>query len=320
MKRFSMGAAIGEAFGLMRRRPLAVFVWGLLVLGPVLVGLTMILPAMGAMVADMPDDPTAAESEFTARMMAGMLHFQLASMLMNLGQLLGMVVAYTAIMRAVLRPAERSVFSLRLGMDELRVAVVGLAIGIGAYAAVLAVFLVGAGLVAALWSVGEGVAMGAAAVLGVAALVGLFWGMARVSLMAPASVLYRDFAFSQGWSLAAGKAWSLFGMMLVILLIVLAVEAVLVLIGVFAAGAVFASWPGEWSAAADPFTLMQGWMAANWPWLAVAAVLAVGFYGFLMTLTIAPFASACRQLADSAPDAAAGTTSPSAPTESVSPA
>ena len=46
MARFSIGTAIGEAFGLMRRRPLAVFVWGLLMVAPSVASMALILPMM----------------------------------------------------------------------------------------------------------------------------------------------------------------------------------------------------------------------------------------------------------------------------------
>ncbi len=46
MRRFSIGTAIGHAFGLIRRRPLAVFVWGLLTVAPILGGFALILPGI----------------------------------------------------------------------------------------------------------------------------------------------------------------------------------------------------------------------------------------------------------------------------------
>jgi len=294
MKGFSIGRALGDAFGLMARRPLAAFVWGLLVLGPVLIGVTVMFPAMGSVFAEMSAE-AAADSGVDQLVFAEMVRFQAASMLMNLGQLAGAVFAYTAIMRAVLRPHDHSFFSLRVGMDELRVAVVGLAIGIGLYVALIIAILLGAALVATLWGLGKGLAIGVAVTLGLATLVAAFWGMARVSLMAPASVLYRDFAFVQGWRLAAGKAWPLLGMMLVILLIILAVEMIVALA---ALGAGLATWPADWREAANPLAALANWASSNWPWLIIAALFGCLIYGFALILTIAPFASACRQLAE----------------------
>ncbi|MBA4803301.1 MAG: hypothetical protein H2038_01475 [Brevundimonas sp.] len=295
--RFSMGAALGEAFGLMRRRPAAVLVWGLIVAGPGFAALALILPAMGDLIAHMPVDPSADDPAFDRLMMTHMVQFQLASMLGNVGQLLGMALAYAAVMRAILRPSERSFFSLRIGMDELRVAVVGLAIGVGLYVVTIAVLLLGAALVASLWGVGKGVAIGAGLVLGVAAFVALLWALARLSLIAPASVLDRDFAFERGWRLARGQGWPLLGLMLVIILIVLALEVVLILIAAAGLVAAIGAHAGDWPPAGDnPFPHIHAWLAVNWPWLTLVGLVATWLYGAFLTLSVAPFASACRQL------------------------
>jgi hypothetical protein len=305
MRRFSIGTSIGDAFKLIRARPLAVFVWGLLTVAPILGGFALILPTMGDMFANLPASGSDA-SGYPDRAFAQMMQFQMASMLMNVGQLLVMAVVYTAIMRAMLRPKETSFFSLRVGMDELRVAVVGLAIGVAMYIAMIIVVLFAVALAVA---VGLGAGMTADSGVGIASIsvvlviVGMFgflWAMARVSMMAPASVLYRDFAFVQGWKLATGKGWSLLGMMLLIFVVVILIEVIVIVIGVgLFAG--FAVATGPWddiANAAEPFTGMAAWLAANWYWAALAA-LAVGLiYGLVLTLTIAPFASACRQLAE----------------------
>lgn len=314
--RFSFGEALGEAFGLMRRRPLAVFVWGLVVVAPGFAALALILPAMGDMIAHMPADPSADDPAFEGVMVAHMVQFQLASMLGNVGQLLGMALACTAVMRAVLRPGESGFFSLRIGMDELRVAVAGLAIGVGLYVAAIAVVLLGAALVAALWAVGEGVAIGAGVALGVAAFVACLWALARLSLIAPASVLDRDFAFERGWRLARGQSWPLLGLMLVIILIVLAVEVVLLILAVAGLVASIGAHAGDWPPAGDnPRPHIHAWLSANWPWLTLVVLAGTWLYGAFLTLSVAPFASACRQL--SARDAARA--APVAP-ESGSPA
>ncbi|GAA0635662.1 hypothetical protein [Brevundimonas lenta] len=302
MKRFSIGASIGDAFALVRERPLSVFVWGLLILAPTYASMALMFPAMAAMMAAMPEGATGAEAEAAASqaMMAQMMQVQLASMLLNIGQLLAMAVVYTAIMRAVLRPKEKSFFALRIGMDELRVAVVGLAIMVGLYAVMIVAVLLGMAVGFALWSVDQGLMVLGAVIMILAFMVALFWGMARVSMIAPASVLRRDFAFAEGWKLAAGKSWPLFGMMILIGLIILAIELVVVLIGVGVFTGVAASADWSWiHSGDDALPEVASWMAANWYWFAIAGVVVSLFYGIVLTLSIAPFASACRQLADS---------------------
>lgn len=304
MKRFSIGTSIGDAFGLIRRRPLAVFVWGLLMLAPGLGVVALMLPMMGEMFANMPapgSEGPMSDNPFADQMFAQMMQFQLASMLLNIGQYVVMAVVYTAMFRAVLRPREASVFSLRIGMDELRVAVVGLAIGIGLYMALMVIMLFGFALGVAMWSGDSGVAALVFIALAVTALVGFLWALARVSLMAPASVLYRDFAFVQGWRLASGRAWPLLGMMLLTWLIIVVIEMAVVLVGVvlfmvFAAGA--APW-ADLAPAANPFEGIHAWLTANWYWAVLGGVALSLFYGVVLTLSTAPFASACRQLAES---------------------
>lgn len=307
MRRFSIGTAIGDAFRLIQQRPLAVFVWGLLTLAPIIGGFALIIPAMGQMVAGMPppgSDLSASPDPFAGQAFAQAMQFQMASMLMNIGQLLVMAVVYTAIMRAILRPGETSAFSLRIGMDELRVAVVGLAIGVGLYIAMIVVVLFAVALGVALglgMSASDSlVAVAILGVLGIVVLFGFLWAMARVSLMAPASVLYRDFAFVQGWKLASGKGWPLFGMMLLICLIIILIETVVVMIGVglFVGSAVVGVGWSEVATAAQAVAGAEAWLAANWYWVLVGVLVLALLYGVILTLGIAPYASACRQLAE----------------------
>lgn len=316
MARFSIGAAIGDAFGLIRRRPLSVFVWGLVMVAPMLAALGLIFPALGEMVAGMPgpDAAAAGTSAFPEGMVAQMLQFQMASMLANLGQYVGMVIVYTAIFRAVLRPAGGSFFSLRVGMDELRVAVAGLAIGIGIYIVMIFAVLLCVALGFGLWAQGEAVALGVCGIVGLAMIVALLWGLARLSMIAPASVLYRDFAFAQGWKLAAGKGWPLLGMLVLVYLMILVIYIVAIMIVAVAAGGIIAATGSAWESAgpdANPFEGMSAWMAVNWPWLVVGGLVLSWVYGAFMTLMVAPFASACRQLAE--------TSQPAVVQETVSP-
>lgn len=304
MARFLIGTAIGDAFALIRRRPLAVFVWGLLLLAPVFLSFALLFPAIAGMFADMPAPGAGPPDEVMAdRMVVTMMQFHLASMLLNIGQMVVIVVVYTAIFRATLRPGETSVFSLRLGMDELRIAVVGLALGVGLYAAMLVFMLVGAAIGFAVWNAGDmAVLICVICVMVLVMLAAIFLGMARVSMIAPASILYRDFAFVQGWRLAAGKTMPLFGMMLLIFLMILLVEMVLLVAGLIAFAGVAAVTDFDWTQMyvdADPFAGSGAWIAVNWYWALLGGIAGSFLYGALMTLSIAPFASACRQLAGS---------------------
>lgn len=317
MARFSIGAAIGDAFGLIRRRPVSVFVWGLLLIAPALGSAAMVLPAMGEIFANMPMHGQQGPDDVMAAPMVGqMMQFQLASMLLNIGQLLMSVLVYTAIFRAVVRPRESGFFYLRIGMDELRVAVVGLAIGIGLYVAMLLLVILGLVVGFAVSTAGDtAVLVGVVCVMVLVMVVAMFLALARVSLMAPASVLYRDFAFVQGWRLAAGKMWPLFGLMIVVFLTILVIEAVVFAVAamIFLAGG--ATTGINWmhmDPAGNPFAGMDTWLVANWYWAVLGGVLASVVYGVVLTLAVAPFASACRQLAGSETQPRADDPSPAA--------
>lgn len=306
MRRFSIGTSVGDAFGLVRRRPLAVFAWGLLMVVPIVLMFAIALPAMSAIVGHPAFGDPAASDTLPPGMFAHMIQFQLGAMLANVGQLLAAVLVYTAVMRAVLRPAETSWLSLRLGMDELRIAVVGLAIGAAFYAVVMVVVLVGMAVAFAVWSgQGEaagGIAMVIAVFLGIAALTAMFWGLARVSLIAPATVLRKEFAFAEGWRIAAGKGWALLGLLVVAMLVVMVVELLILLVAMVAV-IVVSNAGVDWSVpvGSNPGTIIQDWLSVHW-YVAVLGVAVFSlFYGLVSVLTVAPFASACRQLIESRP-------------------
>lgn len=303
MARFSIGTAISDAFGVMRRRPLSVFVWGLILVAPSAATFGLVWPMMGEVFAAMALE--TGDGDVRDAAFGQMMQFQALSGLLNIVQMLLMVVVYTAIMRAVLRPQEDSYFSLRLGMDELRVAVVGLALIVGLYAAMIVMMLIGGAIGFAVW--GAGSPMNWLVIMGliVAFVVAIFVAMARVSLIMPASVLYRTFAFAEGWRLGRGQTGPLFGMMLLLFLLLVVIELVVFGIGLAIAVAVGISGGVDWAAlqsdrtGANPFEGLDVTLAANWPWFAVGAVVVAMVYGLLMTLHIAPYASACRQLAES---------------------
>lgn len=309
MARFSIGTAISEAFGLMRRRPLATFVWGLLMVAPSVGSMALILPILGEMLTAIASEGADPDQVQNA-MMGDMMQMQGVSALLNLVQVVVTVIVYTAVMRAVVRPRETSFFSLRLGMDELRVAVVGLALVVGFYMLVAIFILLGVGIGFASWGLGEPYNWLIIVSLGVGLFVAIWLGAARVSLMVPASVLHRTFAFEEGWKLGRGRTGALFGMMLLIILIMLVVQVIAVGIGsaVFMAAAGGMDWSRIQAAIEEsPIAALTALFNANWPWVTLAGLAVSVLYGVLVTLGIAPFASACRQLsAEVAPAAEDG--------------
>lgn len=298
MARFSIGTAVGAGFSLIKRRPLAVFVWGLLTVIPAAASMGAALPMMGSIMENAahgdPESMTGSNP-----VMAEMMRMQGAMSLMSVVRFVLGVVIYTAIIRAVVRPKESSFFSLRVGMDELRVFVVSLALIVGLFVAVLLVAVVGGLVGAGLWPT-LGAARGAVAVLLVIACIvgGLLLG-GRLSLLVPATVRLRTFAFAEGWNMGKGHSWALVGVMLLLMLIIIGLEIVVGGIGVGVMFAVLGASdfdPSSWANGANPFADLSATASANWPWLVVAALVGAAVYGMLTAIVTAPFASVVGQL------------------------
>ncbi|MDP2115901.1 MAG: hypothetical protein Q8J71_00690, partial [Brevundimonas sp.] len=225
MKTFSIMDAAVEPFRLVGRRPLSTIVWGLVMMAPGLMAIGAAAPLLGELAAFGAFSPEALEAAEADALpfggdMAAMMQFQLWS---NLAQLLGLlawVVVTAAIIRGVYagRKGERAFF-LRVGMAELQVAVVGLAVGIGFLFVALLAILLAVGIGFAVWQLGDPWRWLLCIALGVTVFLGLMLLWGRLSLLAPASIHYRTFAFEEGWKLGRGKTWSLLGLWIVLILI-----------------------------------------------------------------------------------------------------
>lgn len=305
MAKFSIGDAVGEGFGLIKRRPLSVFVWGLLTVLPAAASVGFILPMMESFTGSMVEAAAAGDAgstEMPDAMMTDIMQMQAVMAPLNALRFVLGVVVYTAIVRAVVRPKESSVFSLRLSMDEIRVFVVSLALVIGAVVGAILLGLLGTAVGAGLWEV-AGPARGLViAVLVIGGIVAALLLGGRLSLIVPATVRFRTFAFAEGWNLGKGKSWSLVGVILLLVLIIIGIEIV---VGGIMAGVMFAVMGGgglDFAAletGGNPFAGVTDMASANWPWLAAALVVGAMLYGMLTAILTAPFASVVRQLSGS---------------------
>lgn len=306
MKNFSVTEVIAEPFRQAGRRPLATVVWGLVLLAPTVLVMAAIIPlllellASGALEQGPGADVSPFEDDFAA-----MMQFQIWSQLANIAQLFTVLLVTTAIIRAVFaeRRGDRFAF-LRIGVQELYVAVVGVTIGIGMIIliVVLALLAVAAGLAMSgapdPWRTLIYVGMGVSLAVGCLAL----WG--RLALLAPASLRYSTFAFVEGWNVGRGQTLRLLAVMILLFLIgiVLAIALLLLLVVVaMVAGA------GTW--AMDPEALaawLEGLPAQPALMVGLGLVLLLPMawlQGFSQLLTTAPFARAVTELsaADEAP-------------------
>lgn len=309
MKTFSMSAAIAEPFRLAFKRPLMTLVWGLVLLLPAVIVVGAMLPFFGEMIASGAFEPEASVGEtdpdFSPAAFASMIQFQLWNILANLIQVVGAIMVTAASIRAVFagRRGDATAF-LRLGMGEVYVALMAVIAFIIATFAAVALVVVGIGVAFGLaqvgdpwrWLIGTGLFIAA----GVAFL--LLWG--RLSLLAPASVRYKRFAFEEGWRLGAGQTWKLLGLMLMMCLVAIAVSIVLI-VGFIVVIAVVG---GGFHIFADPDLLVdeaavEGWFEQQMmhPWPLIAAGLALlipvaWIQGFSQVLFTAPYARAVMEL------------------------
>ncbi len=301
MKTFSITEAAAEPFRLVGRRPLATLVWGLVMLLPVVGSLALMIPFLTQMAAMGAFDPeTASDSVMFGEDFAARMQFQMWSGWLNLVQMLTLLLVTTAVIRAVFagRRSDGIAF-LRMGMDEFRVAVIGVAIGVGMYALVIIAVLLAVAVGFAFWSIPDPwrwlsyLGLGGTAVFGFL----LLWG--RLSLLAPASIHHKDFAFVQGWKLGKGQSWRLLGLMIVLFLICLLIGVVFLVLAAVVIGVI----GGGMGAFSDPDAIEAWFMSLpERPAMLAGAgailLLPMAYLqGFSQALMTAPYAYVVARLA-----------------------
>lgn len=314
MKTFSIGEAIAEPFRQAGRRPMAVIVWGLVLLAPAIIAFAAMIPLLADVAASGAFDrgPDADVSPFGDDF-AAMVQFQIWSQLANLLQLLATLLVTTAMIRAVFagRRSDRAGF-LRVGMHELYVAVIGVTIFFGVIIAMISTALLVVAIGVALrgvpdpWRVLIYVGMGIAYTVGFLAL----WG--RLALLAPASLRYETFAFVEGWKLGRGQTARLLGVLILQFLIFIAIGIALLLLLMLVVAVV----GGGVAAATDP-DAMLAWLETlpNQPALLIGLGLVLliplaWIHGFCQLLVTAPFARAALELEPRSDDAISADTTP----------
>lgn len=293
---FEIEEALVEGFRLIRRRPGAVAGWGVVMALPVLLSFVVLIDLFLTL------GPTAltAEGDPSSQTLGAMMRFQAFAMLINVVQLAGFVLVIAAVYRAVLWPerAPGRFFDLRVGMDEARVAVIGLAVMAGCYGVMLLVTLLAFAFGAAFWMVSETAALIMGVVVGLAGIAGIVWAALRSSMIMPLSLATRDFAFVPGWKMTQGRVGVLLGLFVSTYVIAFMIQLLFILVaGLVLLCVSIPFWP-QLAAWAD--SAQSGAPDIN-PGLIVAAALAafVGasiYYGVIITICIAPGVSACRQI------------------------
>lgn len=306
MSGISVGVALGEGFGLIRRRPLAVLAWGAVVVLLQLATFALFAPyyltVYGALIESIAQGapfPVAALNSPDIRRMQSLQE------LFNLVQLFAVVVVYCAAFRAVLHPERSSFAYLRVGAPELFLSILMIA-GVIALFIVLLIVLIPIGLIlgiAIAATHGGGLAMLVIVpiVLLVMLLVVLFV-VARFALVGPMMVEDGRFHLFESWALTRGRVGSLVLVGLGLFAMLLVADIVLLALFIAAGAAVVQSVGGLGPAMAVLHGPQQAALAKLAPVFLIYLVVHLPLAGCVVAIAGAPWARAYRDLL---PDASA---------------
>jgi hypothetical protein len=289
---FSATDAVFEGFRIVRRRPVTLVWWSLFymvvmafamtVIGGSLIRLVNAAEALDAAGTPSPED----------FMPILQLYMGVFAVVLPISLAAGAVV-YAAVSRAVLRPDESRFGYLRFGMDEVRVLVVTVALGL--------MFMASGGVMFTLAGVVGGLAVSleapwlwlVAVLLGLAAVAGMIWLAVRLCLAVPITVGERRIAIFDSFRLTRGRFWPLLGMAILagVLSLVVGLLGSLVLTPLqFLTGGATQLQDLEGAALAE---ILQ----TAWPMIAVWIVTNAIISALQVAVVYAPFSAAYREIA-----------------------
>lgn len=297
---FSASDAAFEGFRLVRRNPMALVAWTLLYAVLSLASVFAMSNAIDPMIAwgeRAEALENATPSPTPAEVMAVFQDF--GEVILSLAWLLPVslvvgAVLMAAVARAVLNPRAGGFGYLRLGMDELRVFVVTLVLGILMVCAWLAVWLliaVLAGIAGATGATWLWLFVVLGGLVGVAAIV---WLAVRLSLAVPMTVAENRYAFFDSFGLTRGRFWPLLGMTVIVIVMVLVVQ---LLSSIVTMPLAIMTGQEMWTfgASSDPEALRAALDISN-PWVIASAIAEAVVYALIVGVMYAPFAAAYRDL------------------------
>lgn len=222
------GDIIGGGFRLVRERIGSLAIWALLYLAMTVAVQFAMRPFMGAVFAAQagraggtPPDPSVLFQGIGTVFGVYVLFF------------IGLIVIYTAALRAATRPEEDAFAYLRLGMDELRMLGVGVILFIAFMILYFGMSLV-VGLLAGILAVA---ARGSVAVPIISVILSVFVMFAvliffqvRFSLVFALTMLRGRIVIGESWQITRGRFWTLFGAYLVLFLIIAVTMTVLFMV------------------------------------------------------------------------------------------
>jgi hypothetical protein len=210
---FSASEAAIEGFRIVQREPKTILGWSLVQLVFAIAVTAATVPFMRPLMAFQSlqasgTHPTPAQLSAALEPSLGFLGAMIPL------ELALFSVLSAAVYRAVLRPQEKGLARLRLGGDELRMAILWIELGLLLWA-VGAVVLIAVLIVGAVIGVAMKDSLGGALVTVMACylivLAVLAWLSVRFSLAAPMTFATRKVQLFSAWKLTRGRFWPLFG-------------------------------------------------------------------------------------------------------------
>ncbi|MDR3511277.1 MAG: hypothetical protein P4L73_06565 [Caulobacteraceae bacterium] len=298
MAEIAIGAAVGEGFSLIRRRPGVVVTWGLAQVLVTAAAMLLFAPFFLHTFGDALRQARGGGAPQTPPDLQNIVRMQSMSYLVNLVSLFANSIIYCAVFRAVLHPEQGRFGYLRVGAPELFlfVLIIGgyIALMVGAVVAAIPIVIV-AVILAGVHAVPAAVILGIVA--GIAAFVVMAYLILRVSLVGPMMVDDGKFHLTEAWALTRGKVASLLAVGLVLLVVLIAVEMIIALVLIALGFGVVGSLAGGLRNLPvffqQPTQVLLPKLA---PLLAVAAVAWVPVAGALLAIMGAPWARAYRDL------------------------
>jgi len=295
---FSASDSAFEGFRLVRRNPMALVAWALLYAVLSLASVFAMSNAIGPMIewgerAEALENTTPTQAEVMA------VFQSFGEVLLGLAWLLpvSLVVGamlMAAVARAVLNPRAGGFGYLRLGMDELRVFVVTLVLGILMMCAWLAVWIVVAVLGGIAGATGANWLWLLVVLAGLAGVAAIIWLAVRLSLAVPITVAENRFAFFDSFGITRGRFWPLLGMAVIAIVMVLVVQllsAIVTMPLAMMTGHEMWSFGGT----TDPEALRAALDVSN-PWVIASALAEAVVYALTVGVMYAPFAAAYRDI------------------------
>lgn len=210
----TVGSIIEGAFRLLRERPGAFLVW-------TLIYLAIDIGSSFATVAIM-DGQVEALAAGTASETSVAWSILGQFMLVNLVTLMVAMVVYAATQRAVLRPEEGGLASLRLGMDEVRLFLLALLYVVLFYVALFVMGIVFAMIVGGFAPRGN--VTTAVVLFVILSAIPCAFFYVKLSLSFPLTLMRGRFVIGEAWNLSTGRFWTLFGAYLIIFVIIIALS------------------------------------------------------------------------------------------------